>query len=1343
MAYTAVKLDDVKKAIAAVTAAQKKYTDAQASSKGSQAIVTNAQKTLDSANQKLQQLQSDFDNQKYLTTNAGYQNALKAITAAEKARDTAQTKLDAATNANRAALQKAYDKANTAVDTAYTNKDKAQAAAEKAAYAPITAQQAAVNKQQGVFDTAQQKYQTLMDSFQPLIDQRNDAINNVSNYAQTIKDSFGDVNNITDAKTVQTLLKDINAAVGALKLPELQDQFKSQLGDFDPIKAFNEKLPELQKQFKENVELPTLSASQVDAALNRAGTQGVPRTGLIGDGNSIYIPKNQGRGDDLAQFAGTIDGLNLKSVNANILTGAALYGVYKDLSQKGKVSYTGDFAKAAKTAGVDITGMSKEDAYNALNEKGQGYYAITTRGSLGIDPATGKQADHWSALYKREGDQLVPATDQNGQKVVQGFNATWHQPFEDFGTFIQGAMPAIMMALPFVLPGIGAAASSALGGAQVASAVAPTAFTVGAPAVTLSTAIGATAVSAVSNAAINAGIASLVGGDPIKAAISGAAGTVISASSSDIVKGLGISDGAIQKIASAANLNPDQVKKIISDGVSTGVSSAVNGDPDILKNITASVVGQFAGSQAQNLASDALKNANPKALAAAVSAAGNVANVATQTAINGGDINAAIQNAAPSILANASEAANQVGVKQPTTTAPEKQATQEFPLDYTIGAKENFSNEARIFYEKAIEGGLSEADALAVASAMDAQKTNQYYGRQFGPELAALSPQTLQKIDSLNKLYPNATETQEEFDKWRKGYNEAIQSEIALGDKGKLSLNEDGQTYSDIDTGAIYFKDAEGNWDVRKISGGSGTSGQTPNVDELGNVSSAAQNYNLASLFSTGTSTPGAASTSVFGSGASTNVPDYAQADPDEFRLITRDVFRDYGLPENAFEIVNFDTVSPELKAKISADINARVADKKSIFNTSQSAVFGGGDAGGGGGGGGTTGGGVTSGGTTSIFGDDIPLSGGIGIGAGGINAGTNVEFGSGTGTGTSKGDVFGVNTGTGTGGGIGTGTGTGTGSGTGSGTGTGVGTGTGSGTGSGTGAGTGAGTGTGTGTGTGVVTAPTGPTGPTQEGGAGNKVSTPDTTWNDPLAAQASGTDFDYTKIGDQNPLLNPLLFSLAGFTQKQKTNKQSGSSASPFSLLGLGTSAFGQSDTSTEPMGSLEAMYNQPTAAEQFASNPLPTALPSTATSQVPIAATYYDPLSTSTTPQTQDTTNTQTVDNPWGFAQGGLASTHPAGEPQFYSEGGLGNMYVKGDGDGTSDDVPAMLANNEFVIPADVVSALGNGSSEAGAGVLENFMYEIRKHKQSHDPRELPPQSRGPLEYLSAAMQKGHRA
>jgi hypothetical protein len=96
----------------------------------------------------------------------------------------------------------------------------------------------------------------------------------------------------------------------------------------------------------------------------------------------------------------------------------------------------------------------------------------------------------------------------------------------------------------------------------------------------------------------------------------------------------------------------------------------------------------------------------------------------------------------------------------------------------------------------------------------------------------------------------------------------------------------------------------------------------------------------------------------------------------------------------------------------------------------------------------------------------------------------------------------------------------------------------------------------------------------------------------------------------------------------------------------------------------------------------------------------------------------------------------------QPQFFSEGGLGtleNRYVKGDGDGTSDEVPAMLANGEFVIPADVVSKLGNGSNDAGANVLDNFLAVIRAHVQKHDPKKLPPDSKGPLAYLLEAKKK----
>ena len=78
---------------------------------------------------------------------------------------------------------------------------------------------------------------------------------------------------------------------------------------------------------------------------------------------------------------------------------------------------------------------------------------------------------------------------------------------------------------------------------------------------------------------------------------------------------------------------------------------------------------------------------------------------------------------------------------------------------------------------------------------------------------------------------------------------------------------------------------------------------------------------------------------------------------------------------------------------------------------------------------------------------------------------------------------------------------------------------------------------------------------------------------------------------------------------------------------------------------------------------------------------------------------------------YAHGGLADLGG------YSDGG---RMLKGPGDGMSDDIPATiagkqparLANEEFVIPADVVSHLGNGSSEAGAKQLYKMMDRIRK-------------------------------
>jgi hypothetical protein len=74
------------------------------------------------------------------------------------------------------------------------------------------------------------------------------------------------------------------------------------------------------------------------------------------------------------------------------------------------------------------------------------------------------------------------------------------------------------------------------------------------------------------------------------------------------------------------------------------------------------------------------------------------------------------------------------------------------------------------------------------------------------------------------------------------------------------------------------------------------------------------------------------------------------------------------------------------------------------------------------------------------------------------------------------------------------------------------------------------------------------------------------------------------------------------------------------------------------------------------------------------------------------------------------------------------------VTGEGDGQSDDIPAMLADGEFVIPADVVAALGNGSTKAGSDKLYDMMHSIRAEHRSADPKSLPPQAKSPLDYIS---------
>lgn len=80
-------------------------------------------------------------------------------------------------------------------------------------------------------------------------------------------------------------------------------------------------------------------------------------------------------------------------------------------------------------------------------------------------------------------------------------------------------------------------------------------------------------------------------------------------------------------------------------------------------------------------------------------------------------------------------------------------------------------------------------------------------------------------------------------------------------------------------------------------------------------------------------------------------------------------------------------------------------------------------------------------------------------------------------------------------------------------------------------------------------------------------------------------------------------------------------------------------------------------------------------------------------------------------YGYASGGLSNLGD------YSDGG---RLLRGPGDGVSDSIPAMigqkqkarLADGEFVVPARIVSELGNGSTEAGARKLYAMMDRVQK-------------------------------
>jgi hypothetical protein len=147
--------------------------------------------------------------------------------------------------------------------------------------------------------------------------------------------------------------------------------------------------------------------------------------------------------------------------------------------------------------------------------------------------------------------------------------------------------------------------------------------------------------------------------------------------------------------------------------------------------------------------------------------------------------------------------------------------------------------------------------------------------------------------------------------------------------------------------------------------------------------------------------------------------------------------------------------------------------------------------------------------------------------------------------------------------------------------------------------------------------------------------------------------------------------------------------------------------------PVADITARYNQALGPNQSLANPVygtPGRRPGSG------GVTYfspmqYTPVAAPATPATPATPVETVQAAGGGMMRGGIANLGG------YSDGG---QLLRGPGDGVSDDIPATigdrqparLADGEFVVPARIVSELGNGSTEAGARKLYAMMDRIKK-------------------------------
>jgi hypothetical protein len=68
-----------------------------------------------------------------------------------------------------------------------------------------------------------------------------------------------------------------------------------------------------------------------------------------------------------------------------------------------------------------------------------------------------------------------------------------------------------------------------------------------------------------------------------------------------------------------------------------------------------------------------------------------------------------------------------------------------------------------------------------------------------------------------------------------------------------------------------------------------------------------------------------------------------------------------------------------------------------------------------------------------------------------------------------------------------------------------------------------------------------------------------------------------------------------------------------------------------------------------------------------------------------------------------------------------------------------VPAKIADGEYVFPASFVTALGRGDNKRGAEILDGLREKLRAHKRAAPLNKIPPKAKSPLDYIEQSKGK----